>query len=198
MLKLLTTAVLITATSLPSLAQAPPDPPAMDAKERGKWFVKATIGPESLLGGLWSTGWGVMSETPEEYPSNLEGFGKRFGMRMTGVSTGNAINVTLGAVWGEDPRYWRVGSGQTFGQRAKHIVGHTFVTKYDDGKTRFAWARLAGNVGNNSLSNLWREQSEVGAGPTAERIAFGVLGQMASNAFSEFWPDVKKKVFKRK
>jgi hypothetical protein len=71
------------------------------------------------------------------------------------------------------------------------------VTRYSDGGTRFAWARLAGNVGNNSLSNLWRVDSEVGVRPTVERISFGFLGQMAGNAFAEFWPDVKKKIRRR-
>jgi len=162
-------------------------------EERAKWFAAATVGPASTLGGVWSSGYGVLTGEPEEYPSNTKGFGQRFGMRLTGVATGNAINAALGAAWGEDPRYDRAASG-SFGHRAKHVIGRTFVTKYRDGETRFAWARLTGNVGSNSLSNLWRVQSEVGAGPTGSRIGFGILGQMTSNAFAEFMPDVWKKI----
>ncbi len=161
-------------------------------EERAKWFAVATVGPASTLGGLWSSGYGVLTKEPKEYPSNTKGFGQRFGMRLTGVATGNAINATLGAAWGEDPRYERAGGG--FGRRAKHVISQTFVTKYSDGETRFAWARLVGNVGSNSVSNLWRVQSEVGAGPTVSRITFGFLSQMSSNAFAEFMPDVWKKI----
>jgi hypothetical protein len=174
-------------------AQTVDKPAPITGGERAKWFAVATVGPASTLGGLWSSGYGVLTKEPEEYPSNTRGFGQRFGMRLTGVATGNAINAALGAAWGEDPRYARAASGG-FGHRAKRVIGHTFVTKYKDGETRFAWARLAGNVSSNSLSNLWRVQSEVGAGPAASRIGFGFLGQMTSNAFAEFMPDVWKKI----
>ena len=32
----------------------------------------------------------------------------------------------------------------------------------------------------------------------ALRCLYGVLGKMGSNAFIEFWPDVRKLVFKKK
>lgn len=182
--------------SLLAAAQNVSVPVKPDSPNRVLWFATATAGPASTMGGLISSGYGVLTHQPEEYSPNTKGFGKRFGMRLTGVATGNAINASLGSLWGEDPRYARHG-GPGFAPRVKRIIGHTFVTRYSDGESRFAWARLAGNVGNNSLSNLWRVQSEVGAGETTKRISFGFLGQMAGNAFAEFWPDVKKKVVRR-
>jgi hypothetical protein len=189
-------ALAILAAALPAAAQNIATPVKTGSLNRVQWFALATVGPASTMGGLASAGYGVLTHEPPEYPPNTKGFGQRFGMRLSGVATGNAINASLGAIWGEDPRYARHG-GPEFGARVKRIVGHTFVTRYSDGETRFAWARLAGNVGNNSLSNLWRVQSEVGVRPTVERISFGFLGQMAGNAFAEFWPDVRKKIGRR-
>ncbi len=183
----------VTVLALAASAQTVDNSTPITGEQRARWFSVATVGPASTLGGLWSSGYGVLTKQPEEYPSNTKGFGQRFGMRLTGVATGNAINATLGAAWGEDPRYERAGGGG-FGRRANHVMAHTFVTKYNDGETRFAWARLAGNVGSNSVSNLWRVQSEVGAGPAASRITFGIVGQMSSNAFAEFMPDLWKKI----
>ncbi|MBA3974452.1 MAG: hypothetical protein C0504_09580 [Candidatus Solibacter sp.] len=184
------------AAACPLAAQNVATPVRAGSPDRVRWFAAATAGPASTIGGLITSGYGVLTHQPPEYPPNTTGFGQRFGMRLTGVATGNAINASLGAIWGEDPRYARHG-GPEFGGRLKRIIGHTFVTRYSDGQTRFAWARLAGNVGNNSLSNLWRVHSEVGAAQTAKRISFGVLGQMAGNAFAEFWPGVRKKFRKR-
>jgi hypothetical protein len=189
-------ALAIIAAALPAAAQNIATPVKPGSLNRVKWFASATAGPASTMGGLISSGYGVLTHQPAEYPPNTKGFGQRFGMRLTGVATGNAINASLGAIWGEDPRYARHG-GPEFGARVQRIVGHTFVTRYRDGETGFAWARLAGNVGNNSLSNLWRVQSEVGVRPTVERISFGFLGQMAGNAFVEFWPDMRKKIGRR-
>jgi len=55
-----------------------------------------------------------------------EGFGKRYGMRLTGVVTGNAMEASLGAIWGEDPRYVRVGD-QPLGARIKNIIVMTLL-----------------------------------------------------------------------
>lgn len=189
-------ALAIIAAATPAAAQNIATPVKPESLNRLRWFAAATAGPASTMGGFISGGYGVLTHKPEEYPPNTKGFAQRFGTRLSGVATGNAINASLGALWGEDPRYVRHG-GAKLGARVKRIIGHTFVTRYSDGETRFAWARLAGNVGNNTLSTLWRVQSEVGAGPTARRISFGFLGQMAGNAFAEFWPDVRKKIGRR-
>src|SRR5881394_3869721 len=65
--------------------------------ERFKWFVKSTVGPSSLfLYGPLSAALGTATNSPEEYGPHLAGFGKRYGMRLTGVSTGNAMEASLG------------------------------------------------------------------------------------------------------
>jgi hypothetical protein len=117
-------------------------------------------------------------------------------MRLTGVATGNLIEATLGSAWGEDPRYFR--SGQSgFGRRAKYVVKTTFLAPNRSGQWRPAYARYVGNVGNNFLSNTWRADSEADASHAVIRCVWGVLGRMTSDAFAEFWPDIKRKVFKK-
>lgn len=165
--------------------------------ERGKWFVTSTVGPTSLFGaGVLSAAWGTMLNSPEEYGPTWEGFGKRYGVRLSGVSVGNALEAGLGAMWGEDPRYFP-SAEHGFGPRVKHVIKTTFLAPGRDGRYRPAYARYAGNVGNNFLSNLWREESENKAGDAALRCVWGITGRMGGNAFAEFWPDVKKKLLKK-
>ena len=118
-------------------------------------------------------------------------------MRLSGVSTGNAIEASLGSLWGEDPRYFR-SQDKRFSRRVRHVIVATFVAPRRDGTWHPAYARYAGNVGNNFLSNTWRVDSENGAGDAALRCVWGITGEMTGNAFTEFWPDVQRLVFRKK
>ncbi len=168
------------------------------AGDRMKWFAVSTAGPLSLLAaGPISAGFGTAINRPKEYGPHWDGFGKRYGMRLTGVSTGNAIEASLGSLWGEDPRYFQ-SPRRGFGTRVKYVIKATFVAPRRDGTLHPAYARYIGNVGNNFLSNAWRVQSENGAGNAALRCLLGVVGRMSGNAFAEFWPDVRNRVWKKR
>jgi hypothetical protein len=163
-------------------------------KQRFIWFAKSTIGPQSLATGIFSASIGTSINAPREYGISWEGFGKRYGMRLTGISTENAMEVGLGALWGEDPRYLRVSDG-SFGSRLKNTLKMTFLAPRPDGHLAPAYARFLAIPGSNFLSNTWRVQSESSVGDAAVRTLLGFLGRMGSNAFVEFWPDVRKRVF---
>jgi len=124
-------------------------------EERVSWFLYSTGGPKSLTGGLFSAAIGTAYNNPREYGPHWEGFAKRYGMRLTGVSTGNAIQASVGALWGEDPRYFHARSS-TFGTRVKNVVDLTFRAYHADGERHPAYARFIGTFGNNFLSNTWR------------------------------------------
>jgi len=166
-------------------------------QDKLRWFVSSTVSPSRLfLAGPISAGWGTLRDVPSEYGTHWDGFGKRNGMRLTGVATGNLIEATLGSAWGEDPRYFRLGRGG-LGKRAKYVVKTTFLAPDRSGRWRPAYARYIGNVGNNFLSNTWRADSEANTSNAIVRCVWGVLGRMTSDAFAEFWPDIKRKVFKK-
>jgi len=99
----------------------------------------------------------------------------------------------LGSIWGEDPRYVRL-RGAPFKARVWNIFELTFAARYRDGGKGPAFARLAAISGGNVLSNAWRAQSETDGSDTAFRVLLGMLGRMASNAFVEFWPDVRNRI----
>jgi len=155
-----------------------------------------TINLPSFGAGLLSSGMGTYLDQPREYGTSLKGFGKRFGMRLSGVAVSNTMEAGLGAVWGEDPRYLRA-AGQPFGHRIGHVVKMTFMAPNRDGRIVPAYARFAAIGGSNALSNAWRADSDATVDHTVIRIGLGFLGRMSSNAFYEFWPDVKDRFLKR-
>lgn len=176
-----------------AVPRSPADYHAITGKERLEWFVRSTVGPRSLAAGLFTAGFGTATNSPHEYGPHWDGFGQRYGMRLTGVSTGNAIEASLGAAWGEDPRYFHT-VHTSFGERTKNIVDLTFRAYHPDGERHLAYARFVAMFGNNFLSNTWRVQSEADWQHALVRTAEGFGGRALSNAFSEFVPLVWRKV----
>ena len=178
-----------------TIRNIPPYEP-ITAVERVEWFAKSTVGPQSLAAGVFSSAWSTAFNNPPEYGPTWRGFGKRYGIRLTGVSTGNAIEAGLGAAWGEDPRYVRL-PNEPIASRVRQVVKLTFLAPRRDGKLRPAYARYTAIVGNNTLSNAWRVESQTSADDTIVRCVVGVAGRMAGNAFAEFLPDVRR-LFRKK
>jgi len=172
-----------------AVPQSPADYHPITADGRLGWFVRSTIGPRSLVAGVFSAGIGTANNNPHEYGPHWDGFAQRYGMRLTGVSTGNAIEAGLGAAWGEDPRYFHTVSA-SFGQRAKNVADLTFRAYHPDGERHLAYARFVATFGNNFLSNTWRVQSEADWQHALIRTAEGFGARAISNAFSEFFPQV--------
>lgn len=201
--------LLLTSMCLPAAAADPPSPPGsapskappasyqlITGEERAKWAVKTTIGPQSLAAGLFSSAISTAANSPEEYGTHWDGYGKRYGLRLTGVATSNLMEAGLGAIWGEDPRYFRAADGPV-GDRIRHIVKYTFFARDRDGNDRLAYARLAAIPGSNVISNAWRPDSTTGASDVLIRTGLGFAGRMGGNAFMEFWPDVTRRLFHR-
>lgn len=176
-----------------AVPKTPEDYHPITATGRLGWFVRSTVGPRSLVAGLISAGYGTAVNHPPEYSTHWVGFGQRYGMRLTGVSTGNAIEAGLGAAWGEDPRYFHTVHAP-FGTRCKNIVDLTFRAYQRDGERHPAWARFVATFGNNFLSNTWRVPSEADTEHAMIRSAEGFGARALSNAFSEFFPLVWRKV----
>jgi hypothetical protein len=172
-------------------------PGPITARERVRWVMESTVGPASLAAGLVSSGWGTWIDVPREYGVHWEGFGKRYGMRMTGVATENVVEAGLSAIWGEDPRYVPE-AGAPFAQRVGHILRMTVLARNRDGHTMPAYARYIAIPGSNFLSNTWRPDSTATVERAWIRTGLGFLGRAGGNAFDEFWPDVRQKFFSRK
>lgn len=174
-----------------------PTPGPITGGERVKWIVKSSIGPGTLTAGVFSAGWSTAWNVPHEYGTGWEGFGKRYGIRLVSVSIGNTVEGALGAAWGEDPRYSRAGSGPT-----SHRIGHALkmlvMAPGPDGRLRPSYARYAGMLSTNFISNQWRAESDRSSKDALVRTASGFIGRTAGNMFAEFGPDLWRKLAKRK
>jgi hypothetical protein len=154
--------------------------------------VKSTIGPASLWTGVLTSTWGTAFNQPREYGASFDGWAKRYGLRLTGVATSNVAEASLGIIWGEDPRYHRDPSEERFSRRFARTFKMTFLSENRDGTLTPAYSRYIAIVGTNSMSDLWRPDSERTASNTLWRIGEGFGGRLLGNMWEEFWPDVRQ------
>jgi hypothetical protein len=176
-------------------AQAPYAP--ITGKQRIQWAAVETFGPASLMYGTLSAGIGTARDSPKEYGPHWDGFAKRYGMRFTGLATSHVMEAGFGAIWGEDPRYVR-NQNLPFKRRVGNVLLLTVTARNRQGDLMPAYARFIAIPGSNFLANTWRVSSDATVGAALSRTAYGFLSQVGSNAWNEFWPDVKRRVFKRK
>jgi hypothetical protein len=182
------------APATPEDQSAPYQP--ITGQERLSWIVKNTLWPQHLAGGVITSAVGTGLNRPREDGPHWGGFGERFGVRLTGVATSNVMEAGIGALWGEDPRYFRVPQ-ESFGARVKNVIKMTFLARRPDGNFAPAYARYIAFSGNNFLSNAWRPDSEANVHDAVLRTLEGFAGRMGANAWDEFWPDAKQHIFHR-
>jgi hypothetical protein len=164
--------------------------------ERVNWIVDGTVGPRTLfvvspLAAAGQTQW----NKPEEWHRSWSGFGKRYLHQEADVAISSTLEAGVGALWGEEPRYRRMGSG-SFGARAKWALRTAFVAQRRDGRLHPAWGRYVGNTANNVIENAWLPPSATTVRHTILRSAAGFATRIGGNAWEEFWPDVARRLHK--
>jgi hypothetical protein len=136
-------------------------------------------------------------DTPREWGQGAEPYGKRVTSAAGATAIRNTFAFALDSALGEDPRYRRSGHGNFF-RRIGHAARETVVTRTDGGRRRFATWRFGSAVGAAYLSNLWYPDRlntlSSGMEQSAATIGLDLLG----NIGSEFWPDVKRKILRRR
>jgi hypothetical protein len=185
----------MTARAVPApVGNAPAVVDPITGEGRVVWAVKSTIVPGSLFVGAVQAGWGNLTDRPREYGEGMEGFGKRFGLRLSSVGTSNLMEASLGAIWGEDPRY-RVSHEESTRGRFGHALKMTFMAEKADGTVAPAYARYIAYAGSNAISDAWRPDSQRNVSSTTARIGERFAGRFLGNVFKEFWPSMKQHMF---
>jgi hypothetical protein len=179
-----------TASSTPSVTEKPTP---ITGVERVNWIVDGTIGPRSLGVGVLAATWQMSWDIPKEWPRSPYGFQLRYLEREADVAISSTLEAGLGALWGEDPRYFRAPPGRV-GARAAHAFKTVLLAPRQNGQFKPAWGRITGNVVNNVIENAWLPPSMTTPGQTALRSANGLLARLAENLWDEFWPDIKSRL----
>jgi hypothetical protein len=136
------------------------------------------------------------TNTPSEWGSGIEGFGKRLGSRTLTAMTQGTFQAAAAPLLDEDVRYIALGHG-TFGRRFLHAVAFSFVTYNHKGHVTPNIANLTSYYAATAVSTTW---VPINGSKTAyifsnasEQIALSI----PVNLLQEFWPEIHRKVLRR-
>jgi hypothetical protein len=172
-----------------------PDPSAWQTKLT--YHALNAYGPEALAESAVYDGYLQLTNFPREWGQGATGYGRRVASTLAYSGIRNTLGFGLDTALHQDPRYYRSGEGGLW-NRTKHAVRGPVLTRTDSGGETFATWRFASAYGATFLSNEWYPARlntvKVGLEQGSTQIAFDLV----ANLRSEFWPDVKNKILRRK
>lgn len=184
--------VLLCAVPVAGVAQ-PVD--SLDLKGKLRFHGESVYSPWSLAGSAAYAGILAGTGTPDEWGQGA--YGKHFASTVGGSAIHGVLAFGLDSTLHQDPRYYRsLSTG--FWRRTAHALRGTILTRTDSGGETLSTWRLGSAYGAAFLSNQWYPDrlNTVGLGVLDGSLRLGA--DFASNLGSEFWPDVKRKLLRRK
>jgi hypothetical protein len=97
----------------------------------------------------------------------------------------------------QDPRYYVLGKGG-FKKRLWYAVKQEVSAYGDDGKRRFNTSEIAGNAIAAGISTAYYPAQERTIGQVTNKWGQQIYSDAFFNVLKEFWPDVRKSIFKQK
>jgi hypothetical protein len=165
---------------------------AITAAGRIRWVTTTIVGPQSFTAGVVVAGAETLMAFPPEWERTASGFGRRYVVRDGAIAISNGVEASLGALWGEDPRYTQCHC-EGIHQRAAHAARLSVFAVRSDGHVAPAWGRYAGTITSNFAQDTWLPPSERTWQQMVLRQAGAVGGRFVGNLFAEFWPDVRRR-----
>jgi hypothetical protein len=186
--------ILLWAAPLAGLAQT--EAP-LNLTEKLQFHAERIYGPLALLGDAAYAGALQAIGTPDEWRRGAEGYGMRFASTVGWSAINNTMAFGLTATLHQDPRYFRSAEGG-FWRRTGHALRGTILTRTDRGTETLSTWRLGSDYGSAFLSNQWYPDrlNTVKLGFAQGSVTMGF--DLARNLATEFWPDIKRKVLRRK
>ena len=162
----------------------------LDVNGKLDYHIKQSVGPLAILGD-------AAADTPTEWGQGGSGYGKRFASTAACSGIHSTLAFGLDSALHEDPRYFRSAAGG-FWHRAGHAFRGTILTHTDRGTETVSLWRFGSAYGAAYLSNQWYpgRLNTVALGFAEGSLQLGF--DLASNLASEFGPDLKRMVFRRK
>ena len=133
-----------------------------------------------------------------ELGGGIVGYGRYYWRTFTdGVSGTYFTEAIVPAITHEDPRYYTLGQG-SFLRRTGYAISRAFVTKTDSGGTSFNFSEVVGNGLEAGLSNAYYPPQERGLSQTTVNWGTQMESAVLNHIFQEFWPDIRRKLLRRK
>jgi len=162
--------------------------------ERGNYYLHRTYGPLGLAKGIMTSGIQTWRHKPQEWGRTPRGFGYRLAARQGRVVVSNTIELGIGTLLQEDPRYFSSPRSGFF-PRVQHAFVSTFTVRTTGGGRAPALGRMTGLAGSRFIAaHSWNAHSDSQNMDAVRSTGYAIGFDFAFNVLREFWPDIKKKL----
>ena len=186
---------------LPNYRTADGLAPFVPITARRKFYIASKDSfdyPVYLTSALFAGLYQVENSNPS-FGQGVKGYAKRLASSYGDQAVGNLMTEAIfPSLLQEDPRYFRLGSGRgTTWHRVGYAVTRVFVVRTDKGKWDFNYSEWLGNTTTVAISNLYYPDTRTAA-DNAQKLCIQVGTDAFSQVMKEFWPDIKRKLSKKK
>ncbi len=159
---------------------------SQDAFDRGTFIMAAAFAGEAQL-----------TDSNPTFAQGVRGYAHYFGTATADLVIGDFMTeAVVPSLLHQDPRYFRKGSGGGL-SRLGYAAGQIFWTHTDAGGTQFNFSEIVGNSAAVALSNIYYPDSR-NASDALMRLGTQIGVDMVANILKEFWPDLNRKLSRRK
>jgi hypothetical protein len=154
------------------------------------------VDPLSFVWSAAGAGIGQWRDSPPEWGQGAQGLSKRFAASEAWKATQNSLALGFDTALGLDPRFHPSHETRIW-PRIRGAVGQTFLAYTDSGGRMFNYSEIGSSYGASFIANSWFPPHSNGPVNALERGTIGLSLNTASNVAKEFWPDIRRKVFRR-
>lgn len=171
----------------------------LTVKEKWKLFAKETFDPFTGASAAVGAAFAQSGNGDPKYGHDGKAYAQRFGAAVADFTTQNFFaDAILAPLLHQDPRYFRKGPQAGILKRVGYSVSRIVITRQDSGRASFNASGVIGMSLGIAASNLYYPRASVNGSVLGNRFGTSMMGGAIGNLLSEFWPDIRAKVFRHK
>jgi hypothetical protein len=172
-------------------------PPPPTKKEAFKIATQNSTDYSAFIFLAFTSAMAEGSDTHPQLGEGVKGFGRYYWRGFVDKTDGNYLVIfALPTIFHQDERYYALGQGSIW-RRFSYSMSRVAITPDYHGHDSINASELLGRGIAQGISlAYYPSQSRTGSA-IAEKYAYAILRDAATNAFREFWPDIAVHVLHR-
>jgi hypothetical protein len=167
-------------------------------REKFEIFTRRTFSPFTFVSAAFDAGMSQAAGDNRGFGGGAEGYGERFGATLADSESAVFFSkFLLPVMLRQDPRYFRMREGSVK-RRAFYAMSRIVITRNDDGSSGFNTSHVLGRFISKAIANSYYPQRDRGFGNILVNTGNGLLSDVETNLFREFWPDLREKIIPKR
>jgi hypothetical protein len=155
-------------------------------------FDRGTI----VLAAVFAADAQITNSNPS-FGQGVKGYSRNFGTSYADFIIGNYMSEAIyPTLLHQDPRYFRRGIGNKW-SRLGYSIGQVVWTHTDSDRTQFNYSEILGNSTAVAISSAYYPDNR-NVTDAATKLGLQIGVDMASNILKEFWPDVSRRLSRKR